>query len=333
MHGRASLPRREYYFTDDCRTRGFRKGKYLLIPPYDEYLIGYKSRDIVLSPDYSHKAHNNSGIFQPIIAHDGVICGNWTPFKEDLQATFFMGEHETDIQEEWKRYSSGTKQFLLTLLATTFSIILTFGTSAIIDRRHKAAAKKEMVMMILYDFDKTIEQVQKAESAIHQAKEVELEVARHPEYYDSLRFYIMPAVTVASEEFSETTENIFSSNIETFNTLGNVNFVHEVSSFYSQRRSYQQQVLDELKKEVLESEYAQNIESFLDIGFPTYSTRNRCMQMMKVSEEELKEFSNQRLVNEDHSEDLGSTNEQMLMELFEEEDILKQAKEKLEQNH
>jgi len=102
----ASLPRREFYFTDDCRTRGFRKGKYLLIPPYDEYLIGYKSRDIVLSPDYSHKAHNNSGIFQPIIAHDGVICGNWTPFKDDLQATFFMGEHETDLQEEWNRYKT-----------------------------------------------------------------------------------------------------------------------------------------------------------------------------------------------------------------------------------
>ena len=105
-HGRASLPRREFYFTDDCRTRGFRKGKYLLIPPYDEYLIGYKSRDIVLSPDYRHKAHNNSGIFQPVIAHDGIICGNWTPFKDDLQATFFMGEHETDLQEEWKRYKT-----------------------------------------------------------------------------------------------------------------------------------------------------------------------------------------------------------------------------------
>ena len=102
----ASLPLREFYFTDNCRTRGFRKGKYLLIPPYDEYLIGYKSRDIVLSPDYSHKAHNNSGIFQPIIAHDGVICGNWTPFKDDLQASFFMGEHETDLQEEWNRYKT-----------------------------------------------------------------------------------------------------------------------------------------------------------------------------------------------------------------------------------
>ena len=102
----ASLPSREFYLTDDCRTRGFRKGNYLLIPPYDEDLISYKSRDIVLSPDYKHKAHNNSGIFQPIIAHDGMICGNWTPFKDDLQATFFMGEHESDLQEEWKRYKT-----------------------------------------------------------------------------------------------------------------------------------------------------------------------------------------------------------------------------------
>ena len=239
--------------------------------------------------------------------------------------------------------SSDTKQFLLTLLATTFSIILTFGTSAIIDRRHKEAAKKEMVMMIIYDFDKTIEQVQEAQSAIHQAREAELEVARHPEYYDSLRFDIMPAVKVASEEFSETTENIFSSNIETFNTLGNVNFVHEVSSFYSMRRSYQQQVLDELKKEVLQSGYAQNIEGFLDIGFPMYyyisyaslkslqTTRNRCMQMMKVSEEELKEFSQMRSVNNEHSEEEISS-QPLFQETMEADDVIRQAKESLGHN-
>ena len=102
-HGRASQ-QREFYLTDNCRTRGFRKDRYLLIPPYDEYLIGYKSRDIVLSPDYKHKAHNNSGIFQPVIAYDGIICGNWTPFKKDCQAEFFMGEHDSEIQEEWTRY-------------------------------------------------------------------------------------------------------------------------------------------------------------------------------------------------------------------------------------
>ena len=100
-----SLPQREFYLTDDCRTRGFRKGKFLLISPYDEYLIGYKSRDIVLPPDYKHRAHNNSGIFQPIIAHDGIICGNWAPFKEECFVDFFEGGFDAkDILAEWEKY-------------------------------------------------------------------------------------------------------------------------------------------------------------------------------------------------------------------------------------
>lgn len=98
---------RDFYLTDTCRTRGFRKGKFLLISPYDEYLIGYKSRDIVLSPEYRHRAHNNSGIFQPIIAHDGIICGNWSPFKEDCQVDFFDGGYGVeDILAAWKEYKS-----------------------------------------------------------------------------------------------------------------------------------------------------------------------------------------------------------------------------------
>ncbi len=96
---------RDFYLTDNCRTRGFRKGKLLLIPPYDEYFIGYKSRDIVLPPEHRHRAHNNSGIFQPIIARDGIICGNWSPFREDCQVDFFDGGNEVEgIQEDWALY-------------------------------------------------------------------------------------------------------------------------------------------------------------------------------------------------------------------------------------
>ena len=96
---------RDFYMTDDCRTRGFRKGKFLLIPPYDEYLIGYKSRDIVLPSEHRHRAHNNSGIFQPIIAHDGMICGNWYPYREDCQVTFFEDEYnKEDLQKAWQMY-------------------------------------------------------------------------------------------------------------------------------------------------------------------------------------------------------------------------------------
>ena len=96
---------REFYLTDECRTRGFRKGKCLLIPPYDEYLIGYKSRDIVLPTEHTHRAHNNSGIFQPIIARDGIICGNWAPFKNDCQVQFFDGAPDDGaLQSAWQTY-------------------------------------------------------------------------------------------------------------------------------------------------------------------------------------------------------------------------------------
>ena len=104
---------RDFYMTDDCRTRGFRTGKFLLIPPYDEYLIGYKSRDIVLPSEFRHRAHNNSGIFQPIIAHDGMICGNWSPFRNDCKVDFFAVAQQhvfndeynmENVKEAWQTY-------------------------------------------------------------------------------------------------------------------------------------------------------------------------------------------------------------------------------------
>lgn len=96
---------REFYVTENCRTKGFKSGKYLLIPQYDEYLIGYKSRDVVLPPQYRHKAHNNSGIFQPVIARDGIICGNWSPFKDDCQPEFFNeGHNATSLQPACQSY-------------------------------------------------------------------------------------------------------------------------------------------------------------------------------------------------------------------------------------
>jgi hypothetical protein len=102
---------RDFYLTDSCRTRGFRTGKLLLISPYDEYLIGYKSRDIVLPPEHRHRAHNNSGIFQPIIARDGIICGNWSPFREDCQADFFDGSTDMDgLQQAWLIFLKYKKQ-------------------------------------------------------------------------------------------------------------------------------------------------------------------------------------------------------------------------------
>ena len=67
--------------------------------------IGFKSRDIVLPPEHKHRAHNNSGIFQPIIAYDGTVCGNWSPYRDDCQPSFFVDDFSpADIQEAWQAY-------------------------------------------------------------------------------------------------------------------------------------------------------------------------------------------------------------------------------------
>lgn len=235
--------------------------------------------------------------------------------------------------------SSNMQQFLLMLLATTISIVLTFGTSAFLDKRKKEAEKKEMVMMIIYDFDKTIEQVQHIDSAFHLASKTEQEIALHPDYFDSLQPRFHPAMMIISTEFSETTENIFSSNIETFNTLGNVNFVHEVSSFYNMRHLYQNVVIDSYKQE-LSTYGVRSVESLFQIDFPEhYFTgksflkgmkviRDRCMQMMNISEEELKEFSQQRMANNNTSEEDEIVEMQMIEEMREAEEIISRARER-----
>ena len=243
------------------------------------------------------------------------------------------------------RCSATMKQFFLSLIATTISIILTFGTSAVIENRQKEKSKREMVLMIIYDFDKTIEQVQHADSLLQQASKAQQEVALHPECFNSQRPCFISAISIITDNrFAETTEKIFSSNIETFNTLGNVNFVHEVSAFYNSRRYYQENVLDEFEKEVVGTGIVESLESLFKVDFPTHyiaskqylvelqKIRNRCMKMMKVDEEELKEFSRQRVVVEKDSEEDERIRKQAIQEYIEAERIIGQAREKYEKN-
>lgn len=95
----------DFYLLDSCRTRGFRKGVSLLLPPFDEYLIGYKSRELVLAPEHTHRSHTNNGIFFPVIVHDGVVCGNWSPWQESLKTELFRPVDGTlSVERQWKDF-------------------------------------------------------------------------------------------------------------------------------------------------------------------------------------------------------------------------------------
>lgn len=96
----------DFYMLDGCRTRGFRKGNALLLAPYDEYLVGYKTRELALAPHHAPHAHTNNGIFFPVIVEDGIICGNWNPWKKTLQAEYFDTKtKQLNLENAWAKFS------------------------------------------------------------------------------------------------------------------------------------------------------------------------------------------------------------------------------------
>ncbi len=76
-----------YFIHKDNRTGRMPSNLMLLLPPFDEILIGYKDRSAVLPKEFAHKAHNNCGSFYPIVLEGKQIVGNWN--RKDLKISYF----------------------------------------------------------------------------------------------------------------------------------------------------------------------------------------------------------------------------------------------------
>ena len=85
----------EYYIHKDNPTGRMNNSSVLFLPPYDEILLGYKNRTAVLAAQHARFAHNNSGIFYPVILHKGRIVGNWNMAKK-LTYSFFDNDSAPD---------------------------------------------------------------------------------------------------------------------------------------------------------------------------------------------------------------------------------------------
>lgn len=89
-----------YFIHRDCRVRGYRR-QTILLPSYDEYLIGYKSRHHAFEEEFRHRIHNRNGLFYPVILDDGQVVGNWHPGKD---AAFFEEAIQPDLTDAFRRY-------------------------------------------------------------------------------------------------------------------------------------------------------------------------------------------------------------------------------------
>ena len=199
---------------------------------------------------------------------------------------------------------SSIKQFLLSLFATSVSIALTFGTAAIIDYNAKQKAKREIVMMVMYDMYNSLKSIEKADSTIQQAMEMQLQIAEDSSKFETLRYNF--ALLMPKAEYTETTERIFSSSIETINTVGNVLFTENVAEFYQIRELYKTSVCDSIANEIARSQPFSSLKSSLDFYYSFYAVMSsgylrdmrhlyaQCKQMMEISDEDIDAYREQR---------------------------------------
>ena len=197
------------------------------------------------------------------------------------------------------------KQFLLSLVATTISIVLTFGTAAWLDDKKKEEAKREMVMMILYDLAGSIEQAEQCDSMLREGFKLQLAVAENPKVLSEKPFLFVKSSPYVN--YTETVERIFSTNIETINTLGNVLFAENVSDIYRLRRQYKQDIFDKYMEEFERAEGFKQYEQAMNIDYTSgyiylsgilinemKEKIAQCQQMMDVSDADLATYRQKR---------------------------------------
>ena len=214
-----------------------------------------------------------------------------------------MKSNRNDGQQK-SGMSDNMKNFLLSLLATTISIALTFGTAAVIDNNKKEQEKQEIVMMVMYDMYSSLKSMEDADSCLLQSMRMQKQLAQDTTLFENLRFQI--GFLVPKADFTETTERIFSSSIETINTVGNVLFTENVAEFYQNRKLYQTIVCDSVANEIYKNQVLTSIPSIVNFNFFAYALQSNellnrekklfdiCKNLIGVTETELEAYRKER---------------------------------------
>ena len=200
--------------------------------------------------------------------------------------------------------SSMMSVFWQSLLATTMSIVLTFGVAGVIDYYKKKSEQREIVMMQMYDMYNSLQMVEQADQTIYQSMELHCKVAEDTTLFEQERFTLIHMAPTI--EYTKSVENIFNSTIETILTIGNVLYEEDVAAFYKARESYKNNVCDLFYQEAVKDGVATDLRKFIEYDYYTialvsnyllYDMREHfasCKRMVNVSDEELQAYIERR---------------------------------------
>lgn len=134
------------------------------------------------------------------------------------------------------------KDMAMTIIATTISIILTFGSSSIIEKRQKEKSRRQTVMMIIHDIEENVKQLREWNKTEERNYDLTCKVILNLENIDGISLDTLQEVYNYLREMEvyrldESKEKLFQENQEQWSSLDdNIRILDAIQEFFSERR-------------------------------------------------------------------------------------------------
>ena len=131
------------------------------------------------------------------------------------------------------------KDFVVAILATTVSIVLTFGTSKLVEHNNQKKERKLSALMVMSSIESFARSLEEASAVWDRIDSIAVWLLMMPidevaELGDDVFMdAVLEVFQVPILQHDQTAETIFSSNIDTWKNLGNFQFVDNVGACFS----------------------------------------------------------------------------------------------------
>ena len=140
--------------------------------------------------------------------------------------------------------SSTFRDLIMTFIATTISIVFTFGTAQYLDYREKRASGRQTAINVILDIENNIQELDNMAEIEEQNFNLAQYVLGHMDDLESIPSDTLIDVYQYLEYFSElkfddSREKLFHSSQESWKHINNPMFIELVQTFYYQRHQFQ----------------------------------------------------------------------------------------------
>ena len=147
------------------------------------------------------------------------------------------------MEDKTTRRRMDWQQFIITVLGTAIGVALTFVISGIINHRNKEQAQRLTAIMVIHDIDNTISiletwKEQEEEGQVLLQYALEHKDQKEPIPLDTMTKVLTHLVRRNAEyHFDTSKEQIFNSDVDTWQNLGNMKFIDNVQRIFYERQS------------------------------------------------------------------------------------------------